>query len=335
MKNSPTRKQIQKVDDESLSITRKRYGRGFQYFNEFGEKITDKALLRRLRKLIIPPMWDAVHICKWSDGHIQATGRDLKGRKQYIYHSEWERMRQEAKFAKMAEFGRQLPVIRKAAMKHISQKGWGKEKVLSLMIFILDETGIRIGNRQYANRNGTYGLSTLRRKHVHLSEESMIFEFKGKSGKLRHVEIDDEELIQMVRKSAEQPGYELFRYQDTNGSFTNIDSEDVNTFIREHGSEEFSSKDFRTWVASRLAIEFYPEALHISKVKKRKKFTNILLRLVADALGNTPTVCRSYYVHPIVMQAIEGQCIKVLKEDHETFQTELSSSEQYLLELIS
>ena len=334
MSQSNIKIKIQKVDDDSLSISRRKYGRGFQYFDENNKKVTSKKLLRRLKELIIPPMWSSVYICKWPDGHIQAIGRDLKGRKQYIYHSEWERKRQQEKFAKMVDFGKQLPKLRKIVQQHIQSEQWNKNKILSLMVSMLDETGIRIGNRQYAERNGTYGLSTLRRKHVELKGQKLILEYKGKSNKQRHVEIDDPELIQLIKQTAELPGYELFRYIDDDGNSQNVDSEDVNDYIHKYMGEKFYSKDFRTWVASRLVIELYPTAIKIKKEAKRSKFTNILLRLVADELGNTPTVCRSYYIHPTILNKIEDQSLDHIKEDHQSLLTSLSKSERYLLSLI-
>jgi len=322
---------LQKSDDNSFTIIRKKYGRGFQFFDESGNKIKNKVLLKRLQELIIPPMWSSVSICKWEDGHIQATGRDAKGRKQYIYHSEWEKHRQQRKFKKMADFGRSLPKIRKIIDKHVRIKSWSKNKILALMVTVLDDTGIRIGNRQYAERNGTYGLSTLRRKHFDLEDDKLVFEFKGKSNKVRNVEIDDSELVELIKKSADLPGYELFRYMDESGKMQNVDSDEVNSYIHQFMGKKFSSKDFRTWVASRLAVELYPAALEIHKDKKRSKFTNIVLRLVADELGNTPTVCRSYYIHPEILRKIEDQSIKIIKNEYQPFKTTLSDSEKYLL----
>ena len=304
-----TTTKIKRSDDSSLCITRKKRGRGFYYVDEKGEKITAKNLIKRLKGLIIPPMWTDVKICKWDDGHIQAIGRDAKGRKQYIYHSEWERKRQEEKFKKMFKFGKALPSIRKKAIKDLNRKNWRKSKVIALMVMILDETGIRIGNKQYAKRNETYGLSTLRRKHMDVDDEILKFEFKGKSNKLREVEIDDADLIKMIRISAELPGYELFRYKTGYNSYENVDSNEVNEYIRKNMGKEFSSKDFRTWVATRYAVELYPEAIKEKEDAPRKKFGNILIRLVADELGNTPTVCRSYYVHPKIMSKIESQTL--------------------------
>lgn len=325
----------QHSDDTSLTISRVKSGRGYGFQDENGIKIKDKALLKRFRKLVIPPMWTEVKICKWEDGHIQAIGRDLKGRKQYIYHSVYEKQRQEAKFRKIIDFGTRLPNIRRTATEKIKIKKWVKPKILSLLIMIMDETGIRIGNQQYVKRNGTYGLTTLRRRHMDIDDDVLILEYKGKSNKSRHVEIEDKYLIKLIRKSAELPGYELFRYKDSEGNFNAVDSDDVNQYIRENMGDEFSSKDFRTWVATRIAVELYPEALKLKKDKPRAKFTNILLRLVADQLGNTPTVCRSYYVHPTIMQRIEDQSLP-LYTDYEDSELDYqhSASEKLILDIV-
>jgi len=328
-------KQIKYIDNTDLCLLRKKYGNGYQYYNETGDKITDKKVLSRLKKLVIPPMWDKVMICKWPDGHIQATGRDLKGRKQYIYHSEWERQRQAEKFARMKSFGKVLPIVRKKCLSDLKAKNWHKSKVLALMLLILDETGIRIGNQQYVKKNETYGLTTLRRRHLDIDQSGLTFEYKGKSNKNRSVAIDDNDLVKFIRKSAELPGYEIFRYRDKNGDWLNVDSDEVNDYIKESMGDEFSSKDFRTWVASRLAVEYYPQALNQKENAPRKKFTNILIRLVADELGNTPSVCKNYYVHPNILQLIDKKELPVY-EDYTVgkYDYSLSAAEKIVLEVI-
>lgn len=328
-------KKIKYIDDTDLCLSRVKYRNGFQYLNEAGEKIRDKKLLSRLRKLVIPPMWNKVMICRWPDGHIQATGRDLKGRKQYIYHSEWERQRQAAKFAKMKEFGKALPAMRKRCLTDVETKKWRRDKVLALMVLILDETGIRIGNQQYAKTNSTYGLSTLRRKHMDIDDEVLSFEYKGKSNKQRTVQIEDEELIKFIKKSAELPGYEIFRYKDNSGIWQSVDSEEVNSYIQATIGKEFSSKDFRTWVASRLAVEYYPAAIQQKENAPRKKFSNILIRLVADELGNTPSVCKNYYVHPTILQLINQQALPAIQDYAvENKEYGLSAEEEVVLDVI-
>ena len=301
---------IQEVDDSAMCISRKKKGRGFSFYAEDGVKIEDKKNLKRLKNLVIPPMWTQVFICRFDDGHIQATGRDLKGRKQYIYHSTYEKQRQEMKFKKMLHFDDHLPKIRKRAYTDLKLKTWEKKKLLALIILILDEYGIRIGNKQYRNKNETFGLTTLRRKHLKIDEEELIFQYKGKSNQEREVHIDDEQLIPFIKEVASLPGYEIFRYRDTDGSFQDLDSDEVNDYIATFMGEEFSSKDFRTWAGSRLGIECYQEALKSETRNNRKKFSNIVIKMVAEELGNTPTVCKNYYVHPAVFNAIEKKEIK-------------------------
>lgn len=298
-------KKIKEIDDSALAITRRKYGRGYAYYYESGEKITDKYILKRIRGLVVPPMWTEVLICKFDDGHIQAIGRDLKGRKQYIYHSVYEKQRQEEKFRKLLEFVILLPKIRKHAHRDLKRKGWPKKKLVAMIIMLLDEYGIRIGNKQYQIRNETYGLTTLRRKHLSIEDNELIFSFKGKSNQLREVQIDDNELVPFIKKAADMPGYEIFRYRDENGNFQNVDSEDVNEYITKFMGEDFSSKYFRTWAANRLAIDFYPEAFVDQKKGSRKKFSNIVIKMVASELGNTPSVCRNYYVHPAIFNAVD------------------------------
>lgn len=319
-----------------MCITRKKYGRGFQYFDEYGEKITSSKLLRRFRKLVIPPMWEAVKICKWPDGHIQATGRDPKGRKQYVYHSAWEQQRQQEKFNRMQSFGQRLPVVRRACQERIAKtEKWNREKVLSLMLLILDETGIRIGNQEYAERNDTYGLSTLRRKHLSIARDQVVFEYQGKSGKRRHVAVEEPLLAQHIQQVAERPGYEIFRYRNGYRDWENIDSDDVNAFIQRHAGEQFSSKDFRTWVASRLAVAYYPEAQARKAKYPRRQLVNILLRLVAKELGNTPNVCRTHYIHPEVLDRVEkGDMLDSGEYPEDNAPHEHSRAERMLLDII-
>lgn len=326
---------LKHIDDSALCISRKKYGRGYQYMDENSEKIKDKTILKRMRNLVIPPMWKEVMICKFDDGHVQATGRDAKGRKQYIYHSLWEKQRQEEKFRRVEHFIQHLPKMRSVCYKYIQSKKWNKNKVLALIVLILDEYGIRIGNKYYAQENETYGLTTLRRKHLTVDEHEIVFNYKGKSNQEREVHIDDESLIKNIRRCAELPGYEIFRYKGERGKMEDIDSQEVNEFIGAIMGDEFSSKDFRTWVATRLAIEFYPQALAKKDEFPRKKFSNILIKMVAEELGNTPTVCKDYYVHPKIFQWADAQKIPHPNPFKDPVsQTELSAAEKLALDII-
>ncbi|MBK6265477.1 DNA topoisomerase IB [Marivirga sp. S37H4] len=302
---------LKKIDDSSLVIERKRRGRGFAYFDASGKKISSPEQLRRLKKIVIPPMWSEVKICELDEGHIQAIGRDAKGRKQYIYHSEWERRQQEMKFSRMIEFGKLLPKVRKQCEKDLGKRGWKREKVIALMVSLLDEYGIRVGNSYYAKQNQSYGLTTLRKKHLKSDGRKLQFNFNGKSGQEQSVTIEDDALVKHIQKAVELPGYEIFRYMDDAGKTRTVDSQEVNEYIYNILGDDFSSKDFRTWAGSRLALELYPVAVEQKETSSRKKIENILIRLVADELGNTPSVCRTYYVHPKIAERIETGSVPV------------------------
>ncbi|EPR71308.1 DNA topoisomerase IB [Cyclobacterium qasimii] len=328
-------KAIKEIDDSALCIHRKKWARGFRYVDEKGTTIKDQKKLKRLKNLVIPPMWEDVKICRFEEGHIQATGRDNKGRKQYIYHSVYEQKCQEEKFNKMVKFAMALPNIRKKAYKALKNKEWSKTKVLGLMVLILDEYGIRIGNKFYQNSNDTIGLTTLRRKHMKIEGEALTFHFKGKSKIDRKVLIDDTELIKLIKDSADLPGYEIFRYQDENGNFQAVDSDEVNQYINENMGEDYSSKYFRTWAACRMAVEYYPLAFEEYEKAKRKKFSNILVKMVASELGNTPTVCKNYYIHPEIFNKIDQQTLpqpNPFKPTRSAYK--LSASEKLALQII-
>jgi DNA topoisomerase I len=322
-------------EDDSFCFSRVKRGKGFSFLDENGEKITSKEKLARIKKLVIPPMWTDVKICKFEDGHIQAVGRDLKGRKQYIYHPEWEKIRQEEKFERMSKFGRILPKLRKKVEKDLKVRGWPKNKILALMVAVLDETGIRIGNKQYEKENKTYGLTTLRRKHLAVEGKSLSLSYKGKSNIEREVTIEDKAIVRHIKRVAELPGYELFKYMDAEGKVHRLDSHDVQEYIKENMGEEFSCKDFRTWVGSRLAIELFPDAVQQKEESPRKKLETILVCQVAGELGNTPSICRGYYIHPLILEKVNVGEIPLKNPFRETKSaTALDKSEKLLLKLL-
>ncbi len=313
MKNSSSAALVETID-QHLSIVRMRRGKGFQYLAGGRKKIITSTTLQRIRTLAIPPMWEEVLISVRHDCHIQAVGRDQKGRKQYIYHEQWHLAQQRKKFDRLVAFAQQLPLIRKQCLELIRKKTWSKDKALALMVLILDDTGIRIGNREYLQANQTFGLSTLRDRHLEVRGRTASLKFRGKSGKELQVDIDDPHLASLVRKSAELPGYSLFRYQDDDGTWHDVCSDDVNTFIRARIGEEFSCKDFRTWVGTRLVLELYPQALKENQENPRKKLLNLLVNAIAAKLGNTVAVCRSYYIHPALLALAEEKKLPVLSE---------------------
>ena len=294
------------TDQGKPGILRVKRGKKFIYQFSNGNPVLAKSTLDRIESLVIPPMWENVWITKDPKGHIQATGIDLKGRKQYIYHRHWVAYRQNSKYKRLKFFGEALPMIRKRVSQDIQLPGWPRDKMLALMVMILDEVFIRIGNMSYVRDNGTYGLSTLRRKHVHIEEGVVTFEYKAKSGKFRKVVLEDEELVPLIKECFDLPGYDIFRYYDEETKcYCNVVSDDVNSYLREITGADFSAKDFRTWAGSVLTVSLKEEAEKEHEANPRKKLENILVNLVAEKLGNTPSICRSYYIHPTILEAVE------------------------------
>ena len=312
------RRKLTFVSDDQCGITRQRRGKGFTYLDAAGARITNPEILQRIKSLVIPPQWTNVWICLKPNGHMQATGRDQKNRKQYIYHPLYVDFRQNYKFRKLAAFAEKLPEIRQTTEAHLRKRAWTREKVLALIIRVLDYSGIRIGNRIYRNQNGTFGLTPLRRKHMTIEGDGMVFTYVGKSHKLQQLRLDDKKLVRLIKKCAELPGYEVFSYLDENGKSQPVDSEEVNEYIHEIAGPEYSSKDFRTWTATALAVYHYPEAKAKVDEKPRRNLETVLVKMVAKDLGNTPAVCRSYYIHPNVLEAARQGAISWTASDDET-----------------
>ncbi|MEM6286460.1 MAG: DNA topoisomerase IB [Bacteroidota bacterium] len=291
------------VDDTRPGLSRVRRGRGFSYHRPDGERVADE-VRARIEALAIPPAWDDVWICPALNGHLQATGRDAKGRKQYRYHPEWEAHRSRLKYDRMVPFGEALPSIRARAEADLRKRSLGREKVLALCVRLLDETLIRVGNEGYASHNGSYGLTTLRDKHVAFESDRVTFTYRGKSGVERELTVDDRRLARLVKACRDIPGYDLFQFYDEAGVRQDVESGHVNGYLQETTGEAFTAKDFRTWggtvtVAERLAARDVPEAERAAAVVQAVKDT-------ASVLGNTPAVCRRYYVHPGVLDAFEA-----------------------------
>ena len=291
------------VSDSSPGISRRRSGSGFSYTNADGTVVRDRDTLARLRALAIPPAWTDVWICPTSKGHIQATGRDARGRKQYRYHASWHAVRHETKFGRMLSFSAALPAIRRRLDADLALPGLPRRKVLATVVRLLETTQIRIGNDEYARANGSYGLTTLRSHHVEVTGSTLRFEFRGKSGKVHTVDLADRRLARIVARCQAIPGAELFQYLDEEGQRQTIDSGDVNDYIREIGGDDFSAKDFRTWAGTVLACEALLE-LGPAETQSAAK-ANIVQAIdrVAEQLNNTRAVCRRYYVHPEVLAA--------------------------------
>jgi DNA topoisomerase-1 len=282
-------------------------GRGFQFLDENGKKITDPEILQRIKSLVIPPAWKNVWISPEPEGHVQVRGIDARGRTQYKYHPEWNRMSLVKKFDRMAAFAKALPSIRRKVNSTLNKDGWPREKVIALIISILDQTSIRIGNKIYEKENGTYGLTTLRRKHLKISENGISFEFNAKGGLYRKVKIRGKKITRLIQECSELKGHEVFRYLDENGKSLPIYSQDVNEYLKEISGEAFTAKDFRTWGGTVGALELYPEALAEKAIFVKRSLQICLVKKVAQRLGNTVKICREYYIHPSILNSADQQ----------------------------
>lgn len=288
------------VDDSIPGWTRVRRGDDFDILDEQGRVVKDEDRLARVRRLAIPPAWERVWISPDDNGHIQATGRDAKGRKQYRYHELWQQLRDADKFDRMHEFGLALPRIRKGIEKDLARPGLPREKVLATIVRLLDTTYLRVGNDEYARDNGSFGLTTLRNRHAKVSGGSVRLKFRGKSGVQQSVEVDDPRVARIVRKLQDLPGQELFQWMDDDGEPRSIGSNDVNEYLRSLSGGDFTAKDFRTWHASALALERLHPCDAATAREARMRIKEVIGE-VAQQLGHTVTVCRKSYVHPDVL----------------------------------
>jgi DNA topoisomerase-1 len=289
------------VSDLDPGIRRRARGKGFAYVDADSRPVRDKDALARIRTLAIPPAWQDVWICPLDNGHVQATGRDARGRKQYIYHPDWVAVRDANKFARLRAFGKALPAIRRRVAADLALPGIPREKVLALVVRLLDSTLIRVGNEQYVRENGSYGLTTLRSRHVDVSGARIQFQFRGKGGIAHRVVLAEPRLARVVRRLLDLPGQELFQYADEAGALRTVDSADVNDYLRAIAGDDFSAKDFRTWYATRAALQGLERCRAETKTQARAEVKRVLDE-VAKKLGNTPTICRKSYVHPIVIE---------------------------------
>jgi len=291
------------VSDSQPGIRRHRSGPGFRYLDHEGKPIKDPELLTRIRGLVIPPAWTEVWICPTPDGHIQATARDAAGRKQYRYHPRYRAIRDEIMFDRMFEFSEVLPKIREQVEKDLALTGHPRAKVLATVVRLLEKTLIRVGNAEYARENRSFGLTTLRRRHVDVSGDTMAFEFRGKSGVVHQVRISDRRLARIVQHCQTLPGEELFKYLDDDGKRQTVDSGDVNAYLREIAGREITAKDFRTWAGTMHAAAALRDLGPGEAEREAKRNVVQAIDQVAERLGNTRAVCRKYYVHPVVIEA--------------------------------
>jgi len=302
-------------NDLQAGYVRKKKGDGFVYLDKNGKLIKDKETLERIASIVIPPAWREVWICPYKNGHIQATGRDVRGRKQYRYHAKWRAVRDETKFHHMLLFARALPRIRRRVTKDIKRKDKPLQRVLATIIKLLETTLIRVGNDEYARLNGSYGLTTMRKRHVKIKGSEISFSFRGKSGKKHQISMEDRQVARIVKKCQELPGQELFSYQDEAGKVHDIGSNDVNNYLKEISGESFTAKDFRTWAGTVMAALALKEFESVTSEVQAKKNIVAAIETVSSLLGNTPSVCRKCYVHPEILNSyLEGNTIETISQ---------------------
>lgn len=293
------------VDDTTPGLRRRRSGSGFVYLDARGRRVTNEATLARIRALAIPPAYTQVWICPHANGHIQATGRDARGRKQYRYHANWRAFRDAAKFADLADFGRGLGALRRRLAREIKRPTLDRPKVAAIAASLLDRTLVRVGNDEYARSNSSYGLTTLRTRHVRVGSRRVEFRFRGKGGKSHAIVLSDARLARQVRNCLEIPGQRLFQYYGERGRLVDLRSTDVNDYLREVCGREVTAKHFRTWGATVRMVRYWQESLEAQPELEPHERQAQCYAAVAQRLGNTPAVCRKSYVHPEVATALE------------------------------
>ncbi|MCS4282283.1 DNA topoisomerase-1 [Pseudomonas sp. BIGb0278] len=301
MLDCPLPRSLHYVDDSQPGLSRRRWRDRFIYLDADGERLRDEATLARIAALVIPPAYTDVWICADPQGHLQATGRDARGRKQYRYHAQWREVRDQHKYGRMLAFAQVLPKLRKQLDAHLRRPGLGREKVMALVVSLLDSTLIRVGNRQYMRDNNSYGLTTLNSDHVEVKGSTIRFQFRGKRGVEHNVTLRDRRLAGLVKRCMELPGQTLFQYLDDNGERHSIGSSDINLFLQQLTGADFTAKDYRTWAGSSLALHLLRPLAWEPETEAKRQVTAIV-RQVAARLGNTPAVCRRCYIHPAVLE---------------------------------
>jgi DNA topoisomerase I len=301
--------------DESPGIERVGSGKTMRYRDRNGGAVHDAATLGRIKALAIPPAWTNVWICPWPNGHIQATGRDARGRKQYRYHTGWRSHRDSTKYGRMAEFGRSLAKIRRRTTRDMKEAGLSRQKVLAAVVRLLETSLIRVGNDEYAEKNHSFGLTTMRDRHAKVNGGTLQFAFRGKSGVEHAIAIEDRRLARIAKQCQDLPGQELFQYVDDEGEIHDVTSEDVNDYLREIAGEDYTAKDFRTWAGTVLALVALQEYAEFDSAVEAKKNIVRAIEAVAKRLGNTPAVCRKCYIHPAIIDTyLEGSLLETLRQ---------------------
>jgi DNA topoisomerase-1 len=307
--------ELKYVTDESAGIRRKKVGTGFTYVRPGGGRVRDEETLRRIKALVIPPAWTEVWICADSNGHLQATGYDARGRKQYRYHARFREVRDQAKYNRMMEFARVLPKVRQRVKRDLKLNGLPRRKVLAAVVRLLETTLVRVGNDEYARSNHSFGLTTLRDRHAKINGSKVTLEFKGKSGVEHEVDLEDPRLAKIVKACQDLPGQELFQYRDDAGEVRDVGSTDVNQYIQEVAGNGFTAKDFRTWAGTVLAAMALQEVKTFDSQAQAKKNVVRAVERVAEKLGNTKAVCRKCYIHPTILETyLDGELSRMLEK---------------------
>ena len=327
------------VTDDRPGITRQMGALGFRYYRPDGRPLKRPTDLKRIRSLAVPPAWKHVWICPDPQGHVQATGRDARGRKQYRYHPEWRAHRDADKFDRLEAFAAVLPEIRARTAADLAKPGLPREKVLATIVQLLERSLIRVGNDEYARSNKSFGLTTLRDQHVRVKGSMLRFEFRGKSGKRHSVGINDRRLARIVKQCRDLPGQELFQYIDEDGHRQNVNSADVNTYLREITAADFTAKDFRTWFGTVLAATALREFRHADSMAGSKRNVVRAIEAVAGVLGNTPAVCRKSYIHPAILdcymnRSMEAKLSRALPPPLKRVASKLRSDEVAALRIL-
>lgn len=321
------------VSVSDAGISRIRTGDGFEYYYN-NKKLDSEKQLQRINDLVIPPAWENVWICKYANGHIQCTGLDLRGRKQYRYHALWQKSRNESKFSRLIDFGNAVKKLRKQITSDLRKKTLSEDKVIATVLALMNETHIRVGNNHYEKTNKSYGLTTLKDRHVEISGEKIHFSFVGKKGIHHSISLRNKRLARIVKQCRDIPGKALFQYFDQDGNRHTLDSGQVNSYIRKYTKDSFTTKDLRTWSASVCALHHFLNSGSADNETARKKKTVEVLDLVSEQLGNTRTVCKKYYVHPQILSLYENNQLGKYTKNIPSSDTWLSSEEKLLLKIL-
>ncbi|HEX3355483.1 MAG TPA: hypothetical protein VHS31_00780 [Tepidisphaeraceae bacterium] len=323
------------VNDDVQGLKRVRAGKGFKYVNAKGRVIHDPHTLNRIKALAIPPAWEEVWICPWDNGHIQAIGRDARGRKQYRYHDRWREVRDSTKYHHMIDFAHALPRIHRMTRRHLAKSGLAREKVLAALVCIMEQTFIRVGNDEYAKSNHSFGLTTMRNRHVKVAGKKIIFEFRGKSGVEHKIDLANKRIAKVVRKCQELPQQQLFEYLDEEGKQHDVKSGDVNDYLREISGAELTAKDFRTWAGTVLAARALKGAEKPSTKAANLRNIKSAIAEVAGRLGNTTAVCRKCYIHPAVITCyLDGTLKRRLSRKNGRSHADLCAEDAAVLSLL-